>query len=61
MSATELISVPLNEEELAIIDARAKSHGVTREEMIVKLMRVGFPMVERQAQEMPDRGNEGKP
>jgi metal-responsive CopG/Arc/MetJ family transcriptional regulator len=55
VSALEVISVPLDQEELARIDALAKSHGFTREEMIVKLMRIGLPMVEA-----PDRDNEGE-
>ena len=59
MSAPELIHTPLDEEQLALIDALAKAQGFTREEMIVKLIRIGLPLCEREAEEGPDRGEEG--
>ena len=61
MSAPKVISVPLDQEELACIDALAQAHGITREEMIVKLLRIGLPTVESDAEAVPDRGNEGEP
>jgi hypothetical protein len=58
MSAPEVITTPLDQEELARIDALAKFHGVTREEMIVKLLRIGLPLLEEKDHEAPDRSKE---
>ena len=60
MSAPELVTMPLDEEEIARIDAMAKSHGITREEMIVKLLRIGLSLLEGKGQGIPDRGKEGE-
>jgi hypothetical protein len=61
VSAPEVITTPLDEEELGRIDAMAKSYGLTREEMIVKLLRIGLPLLEGKSPEAPDGGKEGEP
>jgi hypothetical protein len=60
VSAPELVTMPLDEEEIARIDAMAKSHGITREEMIVKLLRIGLSLLEGKGQGIRDRGKEGE-
>jgi hypothetical protein len=60
MSTPEVITTPLDKEELARIEAPAKSHGVTREEMIVELLRIGLPLFEEKDYAAPDRSKEGK-
>ena len=58
-SVTSDISTPIDEDVLARIDVLARLHGVTRDQMIARIMRTGLLHEERQAQEAQIRGNGG--
>jgi hypothetical protein len=50
------IPMLLDEDDLARVDALARLHGATRDEMIARLLCTGLLVTERQARETRERG-----
>jgi hypothetical protein len=55
----ELITTAFEEQDLARVDALARAYGVTRDEMIARLLRTGLLVTERQAREADDHAERG--